>query len=111
MSKGMSRLRRLLRAIDGEGDADAPEQKFGLRAARGEIFVGRPRQPFGHSRILHARPAVDAGHLVEDCKALQTAAPNEILAQTPASCASAEFFQSAYLISKKHTRRKKGGIA
>ena len=52
-------------AIDGEGNADAAEQKLGLRTARGED-AGRSRgKPAGDLAIDWPDRAVRQGHFIE----------------------------------------------
>ncbi len=63
--EGDQPLGRVLVAVDGEGDADAPEQEFGLRAAGFEQGGGRVRKPSGDPLIDVPNGAVGQGHLIE----------------------------------------------
>ena len=59
-------LGTFLLAIDGEGDADAAEQKFRLRVARLQDRAGHGREPFRQAAVDVARHSVHAVHFVEE---------------------------------------------
>ena len=65
MSNGMMRSSASALAIDGEGDAGAPEQEFGLGAPQLQKFPRRLVQPLLQAFVTRPTGAVGQRHFVE----------------------------------------------